>query len=136
MLTELFNKTKLFSLLFKIDQDLCASHRLKGCPHCGAPLHQAHYFRKPRGELITLPEEYFLRFSLCCSDENCRRRTMPPSSRFWQRRVYWGAIFVVIIALRQRRVNRPSVRKLKKICNYPAQKKCIMSKKVLDMIFL
>ena len=42
--------------------------------------------------------------SWCCGREGCRRRVLPPSVLFWGRRVYWGAVVLVVTALRQGRV--------------------------------
>jgi hypothetical protein len=54
------------------------------------PLHCAHYMRKPRGGPPDLREAFEVRFSLCCGHEGCRRRVLPPSVRFWDRKVYCG----------------------------------------------
>ena len=104
MLPELLQKSSLFSLLYRIDTDLANQHREEGCPFCDGLLHQANYQRKPRGGPENLPEEHMIRRSLCCSQENCRRRTLPPSCLFMGRRVYWGGVILVVMTLRQ---NRP-----------------------------
>lgn len=104
MIAELLQKSSLFSLLHRIDIDLANECRGKGCVFCGGPLHQANYERKPRGGPEDLPEAYLLRQSLCCGREGCRRRFLPPSSLFMGRRVYFGAVILVVMALRQ---NRP-----------------------------
>lgn len=59
--------------------------------------------RKPRGGPPGLPDIYEKRLSLCCGRQGCRRRTLPPSVLFWGRRVYWGAVLLVVTALRQQR---------------------------------
>lgn len=41
--------------------------------------------------------------SLCCGADDCRRRTLPPSVLFWDRRVYWGGVILVLVALREGR---------------------------------
>jgi len=41
------------------------------------------------------------RLSFCCATQECRRRTTPPSVRFFNRRVYWGALVVLVTALSQ-----------------------------------
>lgn len=41
--------------------------------------------------------------SLCCGAEECRKRTLPPSVLFWGRRVYWGGVILVLVALREGR---------------------------------
>jgi len=70
-------------------------------PFCGGPLHSAHYLRKPRGGPRDLSEAFEWRFSLCCGREGCRRRVLPPSVRFWGRKVYWAPVLLLVNALRQ-----------------------------------
>ena len=72
-------------------------------PFCGGPLHYANYPRKPRGGPPDLDEVFEIRYSLCCGREGCRRRLLPPSVRFWGRRVYWAPVVLIITALRQGR---------------------------------
>lgn len=43
--------------------------------------------------------EYEWRFSFCCAQEGCRRRATPPSVRYLGRRVYLGAVVVLVTAL-------------------------------------
>lgn len=112
MLPELLQKTSLFQLLFKIDESLLNQHQSIACRHCGGPLYQSNYMRKPRGGAENTPEEYNIRFSLCCGCEHCRKRTLPPSCRFMGRRVYWAAAILVVMALRQNRENNHSTGKL------------------------
>jgi len=73
-------------------------------PSCAGPLHRGAYLRKPRGGPADLPDECAVRLSWCCGREGCRRRVLPPSVLFWGRRVYWGAVVLVVTALRQGRV--------------------------------
>ncbi|WP_434782575.1 hypothetical protein [Ferrovum myxofaciens] len=80
----------------RIDQDHAATIRLRGCLHCGGPLHQTHYERKPRDAPSSWIEEK-IRFSFCCG--HCRRRCTPASVRFLGRRVYWGATVLLATAL-------------------------------------
>ncbi len=88
-----------YALLGQIDEDLYAQVRERGCSHCGAPLHAAHYPRKPRGGPATLPPGYDRRLSLCCARDGCRRRSTPPSVRFLGRRVYLAAMLVLVSAM-------------------------------------
>lgn len=91
---------RFWRFLFEVDQDLAAEVRTGGCPHCGAVLHSADYPRKPRGIPRTLlGEGYERRFSFCCAREGCRQRRTPASVRFFSRRVYLGAVVVLISAL-------------------------------------
>jgi hypothetical protein len=111
MLPELLRKTSLFHLLYRIDSDLAVRKRQQGCPHCGGPLHRAHYRRKPRGG-PQVPEEFCIRQSLCCGRESCRRRCLPESCLFMERRVYWRCVVLVVMALRQRRTESLSAGQL------------------------
>lgn len=119
MLPELIQRVSLFHLLHLIDKDMAASHRLKGCPHCGGPLHQANYRRKPRGGPETIPEQFLIRQSLCCGREECRRRSLPPSCLFMGRRVYWGCVILVVMALRQKRPEGASANRLRRMFDIP-----------------
>lgn len=112
MLPELLSDVSLFRVLHKIDQDLAEECRQSGCPFCQGPLHYASYFRKPRGGPKDIPEEYQKRLSLCCSREECRRRVLPPSCLFMGRKVYWQAVMLVSMTLRQRRPNGVAVNRL------------------------
>ena len=115
MLSELIQKSNLFHLLFRIDLDLATQRRLSGCRFCGGVLHQGNYVRKPRGGPESIPEQYLIRHSLCCGQPDCRKRTLPPSCRFWGRRVYWGAVILLVMALRQGRTTGYSINKISRI---------------------
>lgn len=112
MLRKFLQKPELFSLLYRIDQDIAKQHRKKACSYCSGPLHQASYRRKPRGGPDNLPEEYLIRQSLCCGREGCRRRSLPPSCLFMDRRVYWTVVILVLMTLRQKRVRGSSIKTL------------------------
>jgi len=103
MLPELLQTTNLFELLYRIDIDLAAQQQKAGCPFCGSSLHYSNYQRQPRGGPI-LPEKFFKRLSLCCSKENCRRRTLPKSTLFMDRRVYFRVVILIVTTLNQ---NKP-----------------------------
>lgn len=100
MLPELLQNTNLFHLLHRIDIDLAAQQQKAGCPFCGSTLHYSNYQRKPRGG-PPLADELCMRFSLCCSNEKCRRRTLPKSTIFMGRRVYFRAAILIITTLNQ-----------------------------------
>lgn len=102
MVPAILGDAKFWSLLLRFDEDLAAGVRARGCPHCGAALHGARYPRKPRGAgRAVLGEGYAWRLSFCCAREGCRRRTTAPSVRFLGRRVYLGALVVLVCALSQ-----------------------------------
>jgi hypothetical protein len=96
MLPDLRLNEEYFERLMAWDEELARQVAAAGCPHCGGPLHQANYQRKPRGGLIAEAGEAFrLRHSLCCGWEGCRRRSLPPSLRFFGRRVYLEAVVLL-----------------------------------------
>lgn len=115
MLPELLQGVSLFSVLHRIDKDIAENSRRSGCPHCHGSLYYAPYYRKPRGGLEDIPQEYTLRFSLCCGREGCRRRVLPPSCLFMGRKVYWRAVILVVVTLRQGKPQRSSINKLQKM---------------------
>ncbi len=92
---------RFYLLLWWIDRDLAATVRAGACQVCGGRLHVANYERKPRWGPGTPPEGFELRLSFCCGREGCRKRSTPPSVRFLGRRVYLGAVVVLVSALRQ-----------------------------------
>lgn len=101
MFAALLADGRLYELLQRFDEDLAAQSRACGCAHCGAVLHSARYRRKPRGfPGGRLNSGYGWRLSLCCAREGCRKRTTPASLRFLGRKVYLGAVVVLIAALR------------------------------------
>jgi hypothetical protein len=97
---ELHRSGGFWSFLLSIDKDLADSTRQQGCS-CGGRLHCANYPRAPRGGPDHLPEEYRCRFSFCCDRDGCRKRMTPPSVRFFGRKVYLGAVVILIGAMRQ-----------------------------------
>ncbi len=99
MYQTLLNDSRLYKLLFRIDQYLAAEAQARGCP-CGGRLHSARYPRKPRGVSPDLTEEYGLRFSFCCAEEGCRGRTTPPSFRFLGRKVFVSVAVILVTVLR------------------------------------
>ena len=100
MYHDLPDSASFWSFLLAVDDDLAEQTRKQGCP-CGGRLHSANYPRKPRGTPDQLPEPQRLRHSFCCEREGCRKRATPPSVRFLGRKVYLGAIVILISAMRQ-----------------------------------
>ncbi len=90
---------RLYELLQRIDGDLAEGIRAGGCAICAGLLHSARYPRKPRGGPVGLGARYDWRLSFCCAEEGCRKRATPPSVRFLGRKVYLGAVLVVVTAL-------------------------------------
>ena len=97
---ELHRSGSFWSFLLSIDTDLADSARQQGCS-CGGRLHAAHSPRAPRGRPDHLPEESRCRLSFGCDRDGCRKRMTPPSVRFLGRKVYLGAMVILISAMRQ-----------------------------------
>jgi len=93
-----FNDSRFYQFLFRIDQDIAAEVQAGGCS-CGGVLHSACYPRKPRGIRCALDESCESRLSFCCAIEGCRRRCTPPSVRFLGRKVYLGALVILVMAM-------------------------------------
>ena len=100
MYRALLRDARFYGFQLKVDRQRLAEARAEGCEHCGGPLHSAPFPRKPRGGPDALGEDGDKRFSLCCAREGCRGRCTPPSLRFLGRKVYLGAVVVVVSAMR------------------------------------
>jgi len=111
MFIELTQRDKLFALFHAMDVDLAELRRRDGCCWCGGSLHHASYERKPRGG-PPVPDAYCVRLGLCCGRSDCRRRTLPASTLFFGRRVYWGCVLLVVVTLRQQRPEGYSINRL------------------------
>ena len=92
----ILSNARVWAFLKRIDAAEAEACRAAGCPRCGGTLHSASYLRKPYGLSAELRDDA-RRFSLCCSV--CRRRVKPPSVRFFGRRFYVGALFLLVSAL-------------------------------------
>ena len=102
----------LYEALWKIDQELAERTRESGCPFCGGPLDYGRWSRKPRG--CTLPADLSVPHGLCCRVEGCRKRTLPPSTLFMGRRVYWASVVWLSVVARQRRLEGHCAQALRK----------------------
>lgn len=94
MYRSMFGNSRLFQVLFRLDEEVAEATRREGC-RCGGVLHRAVYARKPRGGPAEMGERGSVRFSFCCATDGCRRRSTPPSLRFLGRKVFLG--FVVLL---------------------------------------
>ena len=110
MYHELPRTARFWWFLFLFDQGLANTIREQGCS-CGGRLHSADYLRSPRGIPGQLPECLRIRLSFCCDRDGCRKRVTPPSVRFLGRKVYLGAIIILISAMRQ----GPSPRRVREL---------------------
>ena len=100
MYQSLFCESSLYRSLLSLDEAHGASIQEQGCV-CGGRLHLARYPRKPRGgpAEIEAEAEFRRRLSYCCAV--CRRRSTPGSVLFLGRKVYFGAVVVLVSVLRQ-----------------------------------
>lgn len=90
--------SRFFSLLTEMDRLIAETVGGEGC-FCGGVLHRGDYPRKPRAPISFDEQGDIRRYSFCCAQEGCRRRTTPPSVRFLGRKVYLGVVVVLITAL-------------------------------------
>jgi len=90
---------RLYLLFGRCDEDRAAEVRAGGCRICGGVLHSAFFRRKPRGG-PELCDDAIRRCSFCCAEDGCRTRHTPPSLRFLGRKVYLGAVVVLVSAMR------------------------------------
>jgi hypothetical protein len=89
-------RIEFFEGLVAIDEAIVERAAAEPCRECGGALHRGDHPRKPRGGLLAMAGEAFSRrFNLCCGQDGCRRRAMPPSVRFLGRRVYLGAVVIL-----------------------------------------
>lgn len=88
------SKSSFHAHLIKIDVELANSCIKKGCIYCSGKLHQADYPRSPMGMPQSFRDQYSQRISFCCV--NCRKRTTPPSVRFFGRRWYPAPVHIFI----------------------------------------
>ena len=99
MYHHLFRDASFWSFLLDVDEDLAGKTCEEACP-CHGRLHRANYRRKPQGGPKDLPEEYRYRLSFCCDRDGCRKRVTPRSVRFLGRKVFLGAVVVLVAAMR------------------------------------
>jgi hypothetical protein len=86
--------------LVEADRKIAEEIQQKGCRHCKGTLHRANYPRKPRGDLGEAEEAFLFRHSFCCG--HCRKRTTPPSLRFFGRKVYVGQLVIAACLFSER----------------------------------
>ena len=110
MCHEILRDARLYALLLKYDEDLAAEAQAAGC-ECGGVLHVSDFPRKPRGGPTDLGAEHDRRLSFCCDRDGCRGRVTPRSVRFLGRRVYLGAVVVLVSAM----ANGPTPRRVAKL---------------------
>ncbi|MCX6129487.1 MAG: hypothetical protein NTX25_10550 [Proteobacteria bacterium] len=99
----ILDDSSFFQILQSYDVDICKALQANDCSHCGGKLDASHYQRKLRGiEWAELTEECSRRYSLCCRDEGCRKRSTPLSLRFAGRKVYCSLLIMLFTLLKER----------------------------------
>jgi hypothetical protein len=90
---------RFYELLLGFDRQIADAAHEGRCERCGAKLHCGSFARKPRGIPTGLGPEHRERFSFCCAARECRKRETPGSLRFLGRKVFLGAMVVLITAM-------------------------------------
>ena len=111
---EILRDTRFYELLLGFDRQIAETAHADRCPKCGAALHWGSWERKSRGGPVGLGPRHRLRFSLCCAADGCRKRETPGSLRFLGRKVYFGAMVVLISAM-QSGLNPVRMKRLKEL---------------------
>jgi len=101
-------------MLLGFDREIAETAHEGRCQRCGAKLHCGSFTRKPRGVPAGLGPEQCERFSFCCAARDCRKRETPSSLRFLGRKVFLGAMVVLISAI-QSGLNPARMRRLKEL---------------------
>jgi hypothetical protein len=109
---EILRDTRFYELLLEFDRQIADAAHAGPCRECGWKLHWGSFDRKPRGVPAGLGSEHMRRFSLCCGKDGCRTRETPGSLRFLGRKVFLGAMVVLISAL-QSGLNPARMKRLK-----------------------
>jgi hypothetical protein len=87
---------RFFRFLKRIDEDIAREVRAGSCPHCGASLDRADFFRAGDGFPLGTERELLRRFSFCCRRDGCRKRLTPDSLRFLYRKAFVSAVIVLL----------------------------------------
>jgi hypothetical protein len=90
---------RFYELLLGFDREIADAAHEGRCQRCGAKLHCGSFARKPRGVPAGLGPEHCERFSFCCAARDCRKRETPGSLRFLGRKVFLGAMVVLVAAM-------------------------------------
>jgi hypothetical protein len=90
---------RFYELLLGFDRQIADAAHEGRCSRCGTKLHCGSFARKPRGVPAGLGPEHRERFSFCCAARECRKRETPGSLRFLGRKVFLGAMVVLITAM-------------------------------------
>jgi len=98
-------------LLNTIDHELADQTKQQGCLFCGCKLHLADYPRSPFGIAPAFRDSYKSRLSFCCG--TCRKRTTPPSVRFFGQR-WVPAPLLIFISVLMHGVNQRRCEQLKR----------------------
>jgi hypothetical protein len=90
---------RFYELLLGFDRQIADAAHEGQCQRCGAKLHCGSFPRKPRGVPAGLGPQHCERFSFCCAARDCRKRETPGSFRFLGRKVFLGAMVVLVTVM-------------------------------------
>ncbi len=90
---------RFYEVLLGFDRQIADAAHEGRCQRCGANLHCGSFARKPRGVPAGLGPEHRERFSFCCAARECRKRETPGSLRFLGRKVFLGAMVVLVTGM-------------------------------------
>lgn len=98
----LFLDANFLNYALQIDIEFANKAKEKRCPHCKNKLHFGRYQRKGRLFNVSLPEEWGIFHSLCCSSEICRKRVRPLSLRYAGKSPYSPGLFLLAELIKAR----------------------------------
>ena len=85
-------------------------------------MRRANYPRVSRGLSELLDISHVVRFSFCCSGDECRRRTTPPSVRILGRKQYLPWAFLCCCCVPRRQLSRKHTSRDLRACLRPHEK--------------
>jgi hypothetical protein len=101
MCTNLFQDSRLFEIIQRIDRDSEIKAGSQPCDRCRGKLDRAYFSRKPRGVAEGFERAFIVRPSFCCRVDGCRKRLTPPQLRFLGRKVFISVIVLLAAAMTQ-----------------------------------
>lgn len=107
------SEPRFFLFLLEIDRYIAQSAHDQPCSHCAGRLNWGNFYRSGYGLPAGSDESLRIRFSLCCREDNCRKRLTPPSLRYL-RGVSYVTIVVVLLSAIQHGLSTSRAKTLKK----------------------
>ena len=112
---EILRDTRFYELLLGFDRQIADAAHADPCRECGAKLHWGSFGRKPRGVPAGLGPRASARALVCAVRRmGAATRETPSSLRFLGRKVFLGAMVVLISAM-QSGLNPARMKRLKEL---------------------